>query len=305
MPIVRRLLYLLPLLCVVVELGGSALIRARVPSAADYHRAGAKLRAQFQQGDAIASAPDYIDPLIREQVGDLISLRMAGRHDLASYQRLWTWTLAGQVPPEAVGHTTTYRATFGELTLTRYALPEPTERFNLVDQLQRARVERIVDDQARRCLWITHGPAPGGRLGVGTVAPPGHFRCGQGRDNMVAPVVIEDLELTPRYCIWHPARKGQQLRVTFPHVVLSDELVIYAGLYYEHERHGEHPPVTLSVALSGHELGSFRHDDGSGFQRFSVTTPAGKTAELRFEVTSERTKHPGFCWYAGVREVTP
>lgn len=305
MPSLRRLLCLLPLLCAGFELLGHTIIRAHVPEAVDYVRAGAELRNRFQAGDVIAAAPPFIDPLLREQVGDLIPLSMAGRHDLSAYRRLWSLSIRGHQPPVVARLQPAWHASYGEVTLARYALPEPTAVLDLVETLPKARVERVTAGGPRSCPYREGVPDAGGRLGAGTVAPSARFHCGAGRDGMVAAVVIEDLELAPRYCVWHPALNGRTLRVRFPDVRLADELVIYAGLYYEHERHGEHPPVTLRVRLDGEELAHWVHRDGAGFQRWTVPTRSGQSGSLEFETDSARRKHPGFCWHASLHRRLP
>lgn len=298
-----RLAFLALPLCALLELGAHAHIRNRVPSPADYEEAGKQVRAAFRPGDAVAAAPDYIDPLVREALGDLIPLSMAGRPDLSAYKRLWVLSVQGATDPELPADARPdHVEEFGSLTLARYALPEPTMVDNLVERLTRANVEVVTGGQTRRCRRIHGLPEQGGALGRGTVPPADRFVCGAGRDRMVAAVVIEDLDLRPRYCVWQPAMAGQRLRVTFPNVPLAEQLVIDAGLYYEHERNEQHPDVTLTVELDGKPLGQMVHKDGEGFRRLALETRTGTRGTLTFETHSLRHRDPGFCWSASTRQ---
>jgi len=300
-----RFLWVVLLLCAVGELAAHAAIRSRIPSDADYHAAGERLRQEFHPQDAIASAPDYIDPLLRREVGDQMPLSLVGRPDLSAYRRLWVLSLGGAHPQDAPDHAPEWQEAFGHLHLARYALPEPTMQLNLVDQLEKAVVQLTVRNRTRDCRLRRGRPERGGALGLGTIGAPSRFVCGPGRDQMVAAVVVEDLDLAPRYCVWQPALTGRTLKVRYTNIILHDELVIDAGLYYEHERDETGPPVTLTVRIDGQEQGKLVHKDGQGFRRLVVATKHMIAKTLEIEVHSNRTRNPGFCWSGSVRKAEP
>lgn len=296
-----RLIWLAPLACAALELFAHASIRNGVPADADYRAAAERLRAQLRPTDAVSVAPPWIDPIVRQYLGDQMPLAMVGRPDLAAYERLWTISIRGHRAVDAPDQTANLERHFGGVTLRRYALPRPTERYNLVELLQSAAVTVDKDGRSRRCRPYRGLPGPGGALGRGTIPPSERFQCGRDRDAMVAAVVVEDLALQPRYCVWHPALANQPITVRFPQVELSHTLIIDAGLYYEHERDEAHPPVTLQVHINDQAQAPLVHHDGQGFLRHRIHTKP-QTASLSFTATSQRTHNPGFCWSASIRD---
>lgn len=60
-----------------------------VPGDEAWRRAAAIVRAEHQPGDLIVFAPDWVDPVGRMHLGDLIPIDMAARMDDARYARIW------------------------------------------------------------------------------------------------------------------------------------------------------------------------------------------------------------------------
>lgn len=286
------------------EVAAHSWIRARVPSDADWARAAAFVRAELAPQDAVTAAPAWADPILRRHLGDRIPLAMAGRSDLARYRRLWTLSIRGHRAPETRGSAPSLQRAFGRVTVVRHDLPDPTVRYDLVQHVFDAQVEH--GKRARPCPLRTGSPGRGGGLGKGVVAPGKRFVCNdRSRRGFVAPVVLEDLALSPRYCVFQPPARRGPTRVTFPSVPLADELVFYAGLYYEDERHRKGAPVNMRVLLDGQERGSLTHRDGDGWVRFAVSTAGPRRAELTLEVDSSHPKKRGFCWAGSVRSHSP
>ena len=303
-PTSKRWIWLLVPLLALCEVGAHGLIRARVPGDDAWRRAAALVRAELRSGDAVTVAPTWADPILRRHLGDLIPLAMAGRSDLAAYRRLWALSIRGHRPdvPGAAGPT--LQREFGPVTVLRYDLPTPTVRHDLVEHLFDARVEQ--GKRAEPCPLRTLAPPRGGGLGKGVIPPGKRFVCNaKSARGFVAPVVLEDLALAPRYCTFHPALKRGPVRVTFANVPLADELVFHAGLYYEDERHGKGAPVHMRVLIDGAERGSLTHRDGDGWVRFTVPTPAHAPATVTIEVDSSRPHKRGFCWAGSVRTGGP
>jgi hypothetical protein len=121
----------------------------------------------------------------------------------------------------------------------------------------------------------------------------------------VAPVVIEDLDLKPRYCIWqHPAGR-EPVRVTFRNAPLGDRIRFYAGLYYEHERYRKGGPVSAVIRVNGERVAEMVHRDGDGYKTLEAATQKPNdrraTGDIAIEVTAPQTRKRSFCWAASVR----
>ena len=60
-----------------------------VPDATAWAAAEKRVRAEFRAGDLIEDEPAWIDPLVRERLGDLMPVRDVARMDEAKYVRIW------------------------------------------------------------------------------------------------------------------------------------------------------------------------------------------------------------------------
>jgi hypothetical protein len=120
----------------------------------------------------------------------------------------------------------------------------------------------------------------------------------------VGAVVMEDLDLQPRYCVYQAPLPGERLRVTFRGVPLGGRLQLYAGLYYEHERMREGGAIELRVDVNGERLGKLVHHDGDGWKPLSLATTPGPS-DISFEVVAKDGRQRHFCWSASAREGEP
>jgi hypothetical protein len=138
------------------------------------------------------------------------------------------------------------------------------------------------------------------------IAPGNRFVCDARSHRLfVAPVVLEDLDLYPRYCVWQHPQGPEPVRVTYEQALLDESMVLYGGLYYEHERTLDGAPVTAEVFVQGRSAGRMVHRDGEGWKRMVIPL-AGKGAtpargEIRIEVSTPRPQRRGFCWAATIR----
>lgn len=269
--------------------------RAAVASLDDWQRAAARVRKDLRPKDLIVSAPSWTDPTLRLVLGDQVTTAMEGRSDTAAFERLWSLGIRGARPEEARGLSPELSERFGEVTVERFALGPSNVVQDLVDVIERAEVSV----GARACPW-KRGAAPrGGGLGYGVLPPIERFQC-DGAGTWLAEVVMEDLDLQPRRCVYHPPGVGTPVRVVLHDVELSDELVLYGGLYSEHERMRQGPPVLASVSVNGQRLGTLTHRDGEGWKRLTLATSRGR-ADVAIEVVTSSRKQRGFCWAASIR----
>jgi len=280
----------------VIEVALHYRARAAVPAQEDWRQAAAFVRGELRASDLIASAPGWTDPHLRAVLGERIGPAMAGRSDTAAYARLWSLGIRGARPAEAAGRTPELTRGFGRVTVERFALDRPTVAMDLVERVANGQAE--VTAGARPCPH-RRSPLPrGGGLGYGVLPPEQRFQC--DGNTWMAAVVMEDLAIKPRHCVYQPPGVGQPTRVVLRDVALSERLVLYAGLYYEHERMRQGPPVVATVRVDGRAMGTLTHHDGDGWERLELATSPG-TAEVAIEVLSTSRKQRGFCWAATVR----
>jgi hypothetical protein len=304
---VRRAFVLpwLALLCfAVLELSAHAWTRAEVPVQAEYEAAAAFVRAHMQARDLIVAAPGWIDPIVRQVLGDRIDLAMAGRSDSAAYERLWALSIRGARPAEAHAAAPELEQRFGRVRVLRYALGPSPVLYDFAEHVPQAEVSAIDRGQAQPCAWRAFPPPRGGGLGLGVLPPVQRFACDGRQASFVAPVVMEDLENTPRRCVMQPPLGSEPLRVSFRDVPLGRRIVLYAGLYYEHERMREGTEVQLRVSIDGREVGHMRHADGDGWKRMDIATAPGR-GTVAVEVTTREPNRRMFCWAATTRSSAP
>jgi hypothetical protein len=298
--------WVLVLAFALVELGGMLLVRLGVAPPGDWKRAADFVRQNHRARDAVAAAPAWADPTLRRVLGDRIRLADAGRSDLASFERLWALSIRGKKPADAPARRPDLSRQFGRVQLDRWDLGPSAAVYDLVQNVEHARVSMVNGGLERACPFRRGAPGGGGGLGKGVVPPADRFVCDPSESWLfVAPVVLEDLGLSPRYCVWQHPRGPEPIRVTYPDVPLGQSLVLYGGLYYEHERMLQGAPVTAEVFVQGTRAGRMVHRDGEGWKRTVI--PLGEKGsslprgEIRIEVSTPRPHRRGFCWAATVR----
>ncbi len=304
--------WLLLLLAAVTELLALPVRTSRVASEQDFRDAAAFMRADHRQGDAIAVAPDWADPWLRWALGDRISLADAGRSDLAGYQRLWTVTLRGEDVDATLRSQPDVDRLFGRVRVRRFALPTPRVTYDFAAHVREAEVSRVVRGEHEACPWQTMPPPRGGGLGVGASFPTERFVCDARRPWLfVAPLVLEGLDLSPRYCLWQHPQGREPVVARCPNVPLQDVLRLEGGLYYEHERDRIRGPVHVKVRFhSGdpsqptvRDAGRMIHVDGDGWKLLEIDTRAqkGQRVGVSVEVSADNPHFRSFCWNATTR----
>ena len=302
--------WLLLLGLAVAEVVALGVREQRVPSEKDWSAAAEHVRAALRPDDAITVAPSWADPLLRLYLGDRMSLRVAGRSDLAAFTRLWVLSIRGARAPDAPDREPDEAHTFGRVRVERYDLGPSPVLFELADQLPKARVERRFDGVDKPCPWGNFSPTPfHGGLGQGVAAPRQRFDCSQdGRYWLwVGITTIEALDLSPRRCIWTHPQGGEPISVSYRDVPLGERLVLHGGLDYHDERDQVRGSVLLRVLLDGRELTTFTHRDGDGMTNWEINLkeklggnlPA--RGELRFEVSAPAPERRSFCWTGSVQ----
>lgn len=301
--------WLLVLPLALVELVGSLVVRARVPAEGEWQEAAAHVAAELGPGDAVVAAPRWVDPLVREALGEVLGDRfdaaLAAPPGLEGRTRLFVISARGH---DAFAESTSDAAAraraiveagtleelryFGRVRVQRYRLEEPPIRYDFVAHLGDATVT-----MGERACARTAGRGSGRGLGEGPVLGPERFGCGGGDDRSVASTVIEDLALSPRHCISHRAT-SPPIAVTFPAAPLGERLVLHAGVHWVTERSRDGTRVTLRARVGDVRLGELVHADGDGWATTELEVPPSLRGErdVTFEVEGA-LGHP-FCWAA-------
>ncbi|HEX2675927.1 MAG TPA: hypothetical protein VHM19_04790 [Polyangiales bacterium] len=284
------------------ELAAHARIVNDVVPDRDWAAAAAFVKHEWHERDLLTSAPRWTDPLLRLHAGSLISLDMAGRNDDAAYERLWVLSVRGALPDDVPPtQPAELDRSFGKVRVLRYALGKSPVLFDFVDALPSAHAS--LGDQP--CPYHKGGVPRGGGLGKGVLYPLAEsFECDPRRPWIfVGRVVLEDLELRPRRCIWQHPAGDQPVSSTFDDVPFGEALVLYAGIYYEHERMRDGGPAQLAVQINGTPRGTLVHHDGAGFQRLSIDTHdlAGTRGQVRIEISAHNPDRRSMCWAATTR----
>ncbi|MFA9469191.1 MAG: hypothetical protein ACERNK_01340 [Deltaproteobacteria bacterium] len=284
----------------VFELVAHPLIRAAVPSDESWEAASAFVRASYQATDRIVAAPSWADPIVRSQLGDLLSLRAAAPGDPAGVDRVWELGIRGATTRE---ESPALERDFDGVRVRMWTVSSDEVLYDFVENIENAEVELAATDGSKPCSWTSARPAPGG-LGHGPMTPSERFVCDPQRPWLwVGATVLQDLELQPRRCIWQHPAGADPVRVTFPDVPLGERLVIRGGIDYQSERRRVHSPVTLRVWLDDQLIGELVHHDGDGWSGIDVDTSSvgRERAQVRFETTAPDPTARLFCWSASVQ----
>ena len=138
----------------------------------DWDRAAVAVRAQFQPGDLIVFAPDWIDPVGRLHLGDLVTIDMAARMDAARYGRIWELSTRGARAPETAGLVPAFAQDGGEVAVRRYDRAPVQVVADVRDRIASAKIEggratlelAEVGFAPHRCIEAT--PPPGGQVKI-------------------------------------------------------------------------------------------------------------------------------------------
>ncbi|MBL8603339.1 MAG: hypothetical protein JNK72_15550 [Myxococcales bacterium] len=292
------------------ELVAEWVTEARVPREADWRAAQQYLRQTRRDGDLVASAPLWTDPLARRYFGDLISLADAARPDATRYRRALVATIRGREHPDFQGWRETAQQRFGPITVRTLENPAPAQvRYDLIAHLHPpdARGFRVLGNDSLECQWRTGINVMGGGLGQGALAPPNRFTCSNEGWNYLGVTVIEDMEHRGRQCIWSHPVQGGVMATEWPEAQVAARLHGHHGLAYEAERGDDEghigADVELRALVDGEEVGRSLHHDGEGWKVFDFDTLrfANGTHRLRIEIRTENAGMRHYCFEGDLR----
>jgi hypothetical protein len=267
-------------LLVVVETLTALTARWRVPSEADWQRAAAEVRGGFRGGDLIVAAPGWADPLMRQQLGDLVPMPVAGRMDAARFGRIWQISQRGGEAPETKGLQRAVQARHGALTVSRFDKRAAQVTFDFVAGWAKGSLSRI---------------EPDGRVVACSAAGDGHHCVGPG---YFTPQILE-IDTSPRFALHSEPVGRATLALDYDNVPMGRELAVGAGLHNVWKRKGGNGTVKVRVLVNGQDLGSVSAANFSGWtvRAFDTTALAGQTAKVRFEITADNpvSRHLGLA----------
>jgi hypothetical protein len=140
------------------------------PEDAAWRAAADRVRAGLRPGDLIVFAPDWIDPIGRRELGDLIPVEAAARMDAARYGRIWELAIRGAQSPDTAGLAPVVSEDVGGIAVRRYERAPAIVVGDVLDALPTAvstgappSLELAeVGFAPHRCLQVS--PAPGAPL---------------------------------------------------------------------------------------------------------------------------------------------
>lgn len=209
---------------------------AGVPGDEAWARAAAAVRAEHRRGDLIVFAPDWIDPVGRLHLGDLISIDDAARMDAARYGRIWELSIRGARAADTAGLAPVAVRAEGGVVVRRF---------------ERAPAEILADLRER---------LPAARIEGAAARPPA--------------VELAEVGFAPRRCVLVVPRPGAPVRITFPGLP-AGELVGHVGLADVFTRRDERRPGRLTVLHAGRAIAEVTAGVDSGWPRFAARVPGG------------------------------
>jgi hypothetical protein len=253
---------------------------AFAPTDKDWTAAAAKVRAGFRLGDLIVAAPAWADPVMRQQLGDLVPMPVAGRMDAARYGRIWEISQNSARAQETASAHGTSVATYGALQVKLWEKPAAMVTFDFLAQWRKAAVS---------VLTTARGTSP-------CLLASDHFQCAEGPS--LKPQILE-IDTGLRGALGVDPLERTTLAVDYGDVLLGRELAVAAGLHNVWLRKAGKGKVTMRVLMDGRALGTVEATSSSGWalQRFDTASLAGKSGNVRFEITADdaRARHFGFA----------
>ncbi|HET6283430.1 MAG TPA: hypothetical protein VFH73_20905 [Polyangia bacterium] len=258
----------------------------RAPTTADWQAAAELVRGQFHKGDLIVAAPAWADPVMRLHLGDLIPIAVAGRLDDGRFGRVWEIGQRSEHAPEAETGTVALAQRFGALTVRRIERPPAVVTYDFVARWSDATLSRV-DNKGT----VTPCPLAGDRLACPDI----------GFNFVKAQLVEVDTRL--RQALLAQPVGNATVVVEYPNVPLGREIVLGTGLHNVWMRKAARGPVDIKVVVDGQAMLTVTTTNDTGWTIWRINTVAsqGKTATVRFEITSPAPYQRHFAFAAEAR----
>jgi hypothetical protein len=255
----------------VIETGNALIAPLRAPKDADWEAAAREIRASFAPGDLIVAAPGWADPIMRLHLGDLVPLDVAARFDDARFGRVWEIGQRGAHAPEAARGNVALERQFGALTLRRVDRAPAVITYDFQEHWKDARVSRHTQGRPDvECAWNGE-----------------RFQCPDISFNFVRLQTVEVDTTVHRGLLAQPVEHATVV-IDYPAVPLGRELVVATGLHDVWHRKEGKGVVDMRVVVGGTPQAAVEATNDSGWQLTRIDTAAfaGRTVDVRFEITS-------------------
>lgn len=241
----------------------------RAPRPEDWAALAGEVRAGFRPGDLVVVAPSWADPVLRQYLGDVITIPMAARMDDARYGRVWEISERGAHAPEARG-TPTRSQRFGALELRLVERRPAQVTYDFLEHWADARVSRWDPDsgQVSACPWQAD-----------------RFACAAG--GTVHRELVE-VDTRIRSALLAPPLSHAILVIEWPVVALGRELVLRAGLHDVWARKLGRGTVQVDVWMDGQWVTGAVIGNRSGWAPIRIDTSArdGGTSVVRVQISA-------------------
>ncbi|HTJ45286.1 MAG TPA: hypothetical protein VL463_24435 [Kofleriaceae bacterium] len=238
---------------------------AGVPDDDSWKQAADVVRIQHKPGELIVFAPDWIDPVGRYWLGDLIPIDMAARMDGARYGVVWELAIRGAHAPEATGSIDAEIEVDG-ITVRKYVRKAPVIATDFVAS-------------------FTTGAA---KSGGDFARPPS--------------VELAEVGFAPHRCVQLVPVPNKSATITYQ-AQLGTELVGYVGLADVFTRRDVREPGRLAVAIDGKEVANVTIGDDDGWVRFAAkTTPGATTVTFTATAVGPGARDRLICFAAEARQ---
>lgn len=260
----------------------------------DVRQATALVRAELKPGELVTVAPEWIEPMVRRELGDLMPASMLGRADAGRYGRIWELSFAGKHAEDVQGLAAERVQRFGGVTVSRYPHEAVAVSLDLTERLPEARVTMALGAQAEKpCYWV--GVAAGGLPQRG---PAGAFRCERGSVELRT----AEVDYRPRRAM--VVEVGELTRTALVFEGIPDtawrggKLVLWLGHHDYHRRKTALGPSSVVVDLDrGAARVPIQVEVKQGFRPTEIPLPQGTTTagagtehSIRIEISSAKPK---------------
>jgi len=286
----------------VVELLAHAWFATRAPRIEEWQALRARVASEKRAGEPLVVAPDWAEPLARYAFGDrLFPLDELARSDDEGVRRVLEVSALGARNESTRAWRVVSEARQGRFSLRVLENPRPVlAAYRFIEHVNPEDLAVVVvrGEEATPCAFTDHARPSAGGLHGEVAFPSNRFACRGLESSFVGITVIDDQDYRPRRCIWAQPPPGGALRLTFSRVPLGGELRGFAGLSYFLFRDSAAPPVRLRLSSQGNPLGSYVHEDRSGWHAFRFSTPAlaGRTASVELELRAGDAAQRDFCF---------
>lgn len=251
-------------------LAGFAMVRtcsveAAVPTADEWLHAAAFVRSQKSAAELVVIAPDWLDPVGRAHLGELITLADATRADAARYAGIWEVARGNARHRDTTSLTPSLTRRFGALTVRRYPQVPVGVITDFATQLAVARVEGNV----------ARGPA----------------------------FDYAEVGFAPHRCVIVTPVAGGQVKLHFAAMALGSSLVGYVGLADVFTRRDVRNPGAFTVLVDGEVKTQLQVGVDDGWLRWTAPTTAGPhEVTVVVAAVGKGARDRNVCWNMEARQ---